>query len=195
MVLSEVLGSDAPTLPGRHLAVALARLNYNEKERTVELAMWPADTLQQARVFYKKPDAIERLLMLTNDQWSVWPNFHFGFMAAGFCWTTTTLPVAEYMSYWRDNIDSVVQIPRSNWNDNWDMLVKAKIVEFAERSGFDNDFTNTQRPTATPRPGLACVFTWSFDEAERLDSSRKFTIAVKDRINQLLGALDEEALG
>ena len=195
MVSSEVLGSDAPTLPGRHLTVALARLEYDENERSVELKMWPADTLQQARFFYKKPEAIERIVMLANDQWDVWPNFHFGFMAAGFCWTTTTLSLAEYVSYWRDNIDSVVQIYRQDWDEYWEKLVKAKVVDQTERGNFDNDFTNTQRPTATPRPGLACVFSWSLDEAERLDSSGKFAIAVKERINQLLGALGEDALG
>ena len=85
------LGVMRQPFPGRHLAVALARLEYDENGRSVELKMWPADTLQQARIFYRKPEAIERIVMLTNDQWDVSPNFHFGFMAAGFCWTTTTL--------------------------------------------------------------------------------------------------------
>ncbi len=195
MVSNEVLKSDAPTLPGRHLAVALARLEYDENKRSVELKMWPADTLQQARIFYRKPEAIEQTVMLTNNQWDVRPNFHFGFMAAGFCWTTTTLSLADYVLYWSENIDSVMQIPRQHWNDYWDKLVKAKVVDQTQRGSFDKDFTNTQRPTATPRSGLACVFGWTLDEAERLDSSGEFTIAVKERINQLLGALGEEVLG
>lgn len=138
--------------------------------------------------------AVERLLMLTKDQWNVWANFHFGFMARGFCWTTSNLPIADYMLYWKDNIDSVVQISRQDWDEYWEKLVQAKIVDPTERSGFDDDFTNTQRPTATPRPGLACVFAWSLDEAERLDTMGQFTIAVKERINQLLRALGEDTL-
>jgi len=140
MVSSEVLGSDAPTLPGRHLAVALARLEYDENKRNVELKMWPADTLQQARIFYRRSEAIERIVILTNDQWDVRPNFHFGFMAAGFCWTTTTLPLAEYVSYWKDNIDSVGQILRQDWGEYWEKLMDAGMVSKQDLESFDNDF-------------------------------------------------------
>ncbi len=92
MILMEVLGSDAPKFPGMHLAVTPAQLNYNRKNRTVELTMWPADTLEQAREFYKRPEAIKRLLMLADEGWRIGPNFHFGFVASGLCWMTTALP-------------------------------------------------------------------------------------------------------
>lgn len=154
--------------------------------------MWPADTLEQARYFYKRPGAIERLLKLVEEGWRVEPNFHFGFMASGLCWMTAPLPLAEYMSYWKDNIDSVRQIQRKDWDGYWKTLVKANIVEASERNKFDNDFTNTQRPTATPRPGLGCAFPWNLDEAEGIDSSGKFVMAVKDRVNQLLGTIGED---
>ena len=193
MILGEVLGSDAPNLPGTHLAVALARLDYKEEGQSVELAMWPADTLQQARVFYKRLESTDRILSLTTEGWEVWPNFHFGFMTTGYCWTKTTISVAEYVSYWRENIDSAVQIPRRDWDRYWDELVGANIAQKAERQIFDSEFTNTRKSVAAPRPGLSCVFSWSLDEAERLDSSGKFTRAVKERINQLLHALGEES--
>ena len=192
MNLREVLGNDAPKFPGKHFAVALAQLYYNMDERSVELTMWPADTLQQARVFYMRPGATERLLALEKDGWRNRPNFHFGFMASGLCWLTAALPVAEYMSYWESNIGSVVQIQRKDWGGYWKELVNTNIVEDSERNKLDDDFTNTQRQTATPRPGLNCVFPWSLAEAERIDSSGKFAIAVKERINQLLGAIGDE---
>ena len=165
MILREVLGDDAPIFPGKHFAVTRAVLSYNMVERNVELNMWPADTLQQARVFYKRPEATERLLALTEGGWRVQPNFHFGFMTSGLCWLTTALPAANYMSYWKKNIDSVVQIQRKDWDDYWKNLVSTRIVEDSERNKFDDNFTNAQRQTATPRPGLNCVFAWNIGEA------------------------------
>jgi hypothetical protein len=78
--------------------------------------MYPADTLEQARVFYDRPNVVERILMLKQEGWSVTPNFHFGFMAKGFDWTTTTLSLAEYLRYWQQNIRHTTQIERQDWN-------------------------------------------------------------------------------
>jgi hypothetical protein len=103
-VLREVLlGSDS-TIPGSHAAVITAYLVYDEKNRHVGLHMYPADTLQQARVFYNRPNAVEGILKLAQDNWKISPNFHFGFMAKGFDWTTTTRPLASYLVYWQKNI-------------------------------------------------------------------------------------------
>jgi hypothetical protein len=134
-ILSEVLGSDAATVPGSHTAVTTAYLTY--QSRQVKLSMYPADTLQQARVFYDRPDVVKQILMLQTEGWSVSPNFHFGFMAKGFCWTKSTIPLAEYTSYWQQHISNTSQIERRDWNEYWDKLVKAKIAEPADREEFD----------------------------------------------------------
>jgi hypothetical protein len=72
--------------------------------------------------------------------------------------------------------------------------VKAKIAEPAGHKQFDRDFTDTKREFASPRPGLKCTFVWSFDDAERLDAQVQLAKAVKERINQLLEALDENKI-
>lgn len=192
-ILSEILGSESATLPGTHTTVTNAYLVY--EGRQVRLRMYPADTLQQARVFYDRPNAVERVLTLQNQGWSVSPNFHFGFMAKGFCWTTTAVPLAEYTSYWKQNIKSTGQIERKDWNAYWEKLVNAKIVDPADREEFDDSFTRTSRPSASPRPGLGCAFVWNLEEAERLDDRGLLTHAVKERINQLLDALGEDVIG
>ncbi len=96
------------------------------------------------------------------------------------------------MSYWKDSIDSAGQVPRKDWNDYWEKLVNEKIVDASEREEFDNGFTRTQRSAATPRPSLVCAFPWSLDEAEQVDSLGKLAMTVKDRLNQLLGAIGED---
>ena len=156
--------------------------------------MFPADTLQQARVFFDQPNIIERSFMLVQKGWTIRPNFHFGFMAKGFGWTTTTATLAEYLEYWQQNIRNTAQIERQEWNAYWNELWKAKIAEPADRDQFDHDFTNTDRQFASPRPGLQCTFAWDLDEAERLDARGQLAKAVKGRINELLEALHEEQI-
>jgi hypothetical protein len=193
VILSEILDTDGTTLPGIHTSVKLARLEYDSKKRLVTLCMWPADTLEQARSFYT-PEAVERLLTLQNEGWSVSPNFHFGFMASGCCWTNSTMSVAEYMRYWLERIDEVRQIERRNWDQYWRNLVDEKIAKPEDRESFDQYFTNTARASATPRPGIKCAFDWPLDEAERLDARGQLRNAVRERINQLLESLGEDRI-
>jgi hypothetical protein len=191
-ILREFLEPDGTTIPGTHTSVKLARLDYDGEKRLIKLRMWPADTLQQARSFYGRPKSVERLLKLQNHGWTVSPNFHFGFMASGYCWSDTSMPVAEYMQYWLEHIGDAGQIERQDWNEYWSDLVKVKIAKATDREEFDLRFTNTDRNWASPRPGLACEYVWNLDEAERLDDvGGKFAKAVRERVNQLLEAIGE----
>ena len=194
-ILSKVLdNADGETLPGIHKSVKLARLEYESEIRLVNLRMWPADTLEQARFFYRRPGTVERVLKLQNEGWSVSPNFHFGFMATGCCWTNATMPVAEYMRYWLERIGDAGQIERRDWDQYWRSLVHEKIAKSEDRESFDGYFTSTARASATPRPGVKCTFNWRLDEAERLDARAQLGNAVRERVNQLLEALDEDKI-
>ena len=191
-ILREILAGNAELLPGTPATVKLARLECRQNQ--IDLHLWPADTLDQARHFYRRAAAAAGIQRLPAHGWLVRPNFHFGFAASGCCWTTTTISLSEYILYWRDKIDATIQIPRRSWNEYWDRLIRDGIAEPADRPEFDTQFVRTKKTTATPRPGLAAVFTWTLEEAESLDAARQFTAAVKGRIDEVLAALGERLL-
>ena len=195
-ILRDVLSNDDYDLPGTHAAVATAYLEYlKPPERQVALAMYPADTLQQARALYVRPNVVERIVKLETEGWTVLPNFHFGFMAKGFCWTKPEMPLVEYLRYWQKNVGTTTKIERHDWNEYWVDLMKTKIAGPNDREQFEVDFTNTKRNSASPRPGLVCRFVWNLDEAERLDGRGQFAKTVKQRINELLEAVGEIPIG
>jgi hypothetical protein len=190
-ILRDVLDTDDTILPGIHRSVKLAHLLYDEEERRIALRMWPADTLEQARSFYTQPEAVERVLAILNKDWNVEPNFHFGFMATGYCRTATAMSVTGYVRYWLEHIAEARKIERPEWDRYWRDLISEEIARPEDRESFDRDFTYTNRGSATPRPGIECTFGWKLDEAERLDARGTLAGAVRDRINQLLEALGE----
>ncbi len=199
-IIKDAIGGEAIrvnsiTLPGRrrHHAVISAHIEYVPEKREVQLAMYPADTLEQARIFYKRPKAPERVLALESKGWGVSPNFHFGFMAKGLSWTRATVSSAEYMRHWQKHIGETRQVDRTDWATFWDQLVSLGFAQETDRELFDRDFTNTDRKSASPRPGIRCSFVWPFEEAERLDTQkiRQFSAAIKQRVNELLVAVDE----
>ena len=69
-------------------------------EGRVELLLYPADTLTQARAFWSNTRIVETVLELRDSGWRVNPNFHFGFMERGLTWTETRTSVDPYAGYW-----------------------------------------------------------------------------------------------
>lgn len=185
-MLAEAIGTSAPMLPNAPQTVALAQLRPGEHGGAV-LSLWPADTLTQARHFYRKSDPYGRLQRLMDRGWHVTANYHHGFTRTGLCWVTATLALAKYVGHWQKNISNARQVPRPLFNIHWQRLVDTQMALASERPKFDRDFVNTARMHATPRPGLWCGYSWPV--AQELHAGE-----IRRRINDLLAALDEGML-
>ena len=168
--------------------IAMAWLGFTGDK--VCLRMYPGDTLTQSRALYGDRSGLNAILALQSDGWHVEPNFHLGFMATGYAWAKTLLPVEKYCEYWINEIGNTNELSRSEWEDYWVKLEHDKIVEANAKEAFVKHFTNTLRQRAHPRPGLSCWYKWSLAEAQRLDSKGKFVEKVRERLNQILSALN-----
>lgn len=193
-IQGEVVGSrEGKGLGWRDLAgtpkIFMAWLGLASDKSGVCLRMYPADTLGQARAFYGDPSAVDAVLALQSGGWRVEPNFHWGFMAAGYAWMKTPLPVEEYCAYWVKEIGETRELTRPDWEPYWAKLQSADIVEAGAKEEFDAEFTRSQRQKAHPRPGLFCEFAWPLPEAKRLDDYGKLVETVRARLNQMLTAL------
>lgn len=189
-----VFGTDKGKAPGwRDIdgtkKIFMAWLGFASDDATVSLQMYPADTLGQARAFYGDPASVDAVLALRSDGWRVEPNFHWGFAAGGYAWTKTPLPVDAYCAYWVGRIADTREIARSDWDTYWAELETDRIVESSGKDAFDREFTASQRQKAQPRPGLFCEYSWPLSEATRLDDRNMLVETVRNRINQMLGAL------
>lgn len=169
--------------------IFMAWLGLASDNATVSLRMYPADTLGQARACYGDPASVDAVLALRSDKWRVEPKFHWGFMAGGYAWSRTPLPVDEYCAYWVDRIADTRELARSDWDSYWAKLEADQIVESLGKETFDRDFTSSKRQKAQPRPGLFCEYSWPLSEATRMDDRDMLVQTVRDRINQMLSAL------
>jgi hypothetical protein len=194
VVLDEIAGGLTKAwleLPGRS-TLTRAFLEFEESPQEVRLTVYPADTLTQARAFYTRPEAVERLLLLRDAGWSVDPNFHFGHMASGFAWTTTDAQLEEYVAHWSERIGCMGVIPREKWEEYWADLVERRFALSDDKKAFDQSFTTKDRHSATPRPGLKCFYSWTLPEAEALDDEGRLATVVAEELNIVLQALGEK---
>jgi hypothetical protein len=203
-VLGEAAGDEAresayaPYIPTPAGAVAGKNAylrQHPDKPQTIELALYPADTLTQARVFYARTDAVKGLRQLAAEPgWAAGPNFHFGYMQTGYAWTATDLDLGAYLDLWTRWIDEEHSRDRSEWDDYWSWLEAHGLAAAADRAEFDRHFTHTRRPDACPRPGLWLSRSWSLDEAAELDARGRFALQVRESLNEALTTLGEPPL-
>jgi len=176
----------------RQAVGAHAYLQLTDDE-LVELSIYPADTLSQAREFYTDRALVERIQALNEqDGWEVRPNFHFGHMQAGYAWTTGACPLGRYLEIWSDQIEQTGRVPRAEWEDYWAWLVQEGIARRADRSDFDRHFTATQRQSADPRPGLEVTRRWSREAAEALDARSQLAAAVHAGLARMMECFGED---
>lgn len=183
------VATPADTVAGRD-----AYLTVLENEE-IELALYPADTLGQAAEFFKRDAAIDGVRKLIAAQgWTVKPNFHFGHMQRGFCWTTSDIDVEGYLRLWQQRIATEGNVPRRGWDAYWEWLIEQRIAKAEDRPEFDRNFTDTARKSATPRPGLSLSRRWPLADAEGLDSRGAFVSSVREALEEALNAVGEPTL-
>ena len=184
-------GAWVPT-PVETGVVEKAYLGMAESGDAIELRLFPGDTLTQARRFYANASAVERFRSLTvSDGWRAEPNFHFGHMQPGFCWTTCTIELDAYLELWQKRISETRPIPREEWGRFWKWLEKNGMAAPEDRAEFDRHFTATGRAKASPRPGLRLVRHWGLNDAERLDVRGRLASEVGTALQLALRALSE----
>lgn len=201
-ILGEAAGADAdrtPTgprvaTPASTVAGRDAYLSLKDEDQA-ELAMYPADTLSQARAFYARQSAVDGVRRLdATEGWEVLPNFHFGHMERGFCWTTSEISMGDYLDLWQAEISAARIVPKDEWSEYWKWLFESKIASQKDLPEFESNFTATARSSATPRPGLYLRRRWPLDDAEQLDSRGAFAGEVRAALNEALGAVGESGL-
>jgi hypothetical protein len=128
-------------------------LQVTEDREGIELAFSPADTLTQARVFYRRAKIVTAVKALAElPGWQVQPNFHFGYRTPGFCWTHGEIELNDYIDLWSLRIaEGEHPVGPSDWGDYWEELVRLRVIDPDDRPEFDRCFRN--RPSAPPAQG------------------------------------------
>jgi hypothetical protein len=156
----------------------------------LSLSVYPADTLTQARAFYPEASVLAKVRELASrDGWKAEPNFHFGHMRSGLCWTTSTIGVDEYIDYWAERIAGTGAVVRAVWDDYWEELIRTGIASERDWPEFKKRFVETKIQKATPRPGIRLQRNWDFVEAEALDSKGALVPEVRSSLESIRFAL------
>jgi hypothetical protein len=168
---------------------ANAYLRVMRDRPEVELALYPADTLTQAKAFYRRYNALAGVRELrSRTGWHARPNFHFGSFQRGYCWTCNQRDLDDYVQFWVGRIARETAIPREDWDRYWSWLETEEIACPADRPEFDRHFVTSNRSLAVPRPGLALSRRWPLQTAQAPGGEDEFRGEVRQALHEALAA-------
>lgn len=162
----------------------------------LDLAIYPGDTLSQARRLYSRMDERmeHRIVELgATPGWSVRPNFHLGFRNRGVLHDDEEpAGLAGYLEYWRSHIDEHHQRPAEDWPAVLEVLAREQVVSSRYPRRFSHEIG--RRSPLHPCPGLLIARAWPLREAEGLARSGELANAVRGAINHALTVIGERPL-
>jgi hypothetical protein len=173
-----------PNILGANAYLAVAA-----DEPVVELHVYPADTLEQARAFYPQADVVAGLKRLdAAGAWKAAPNFHFGHFQRGYCWTCNERDLLAYVAIWVRRIRTEKAVPREDWDAYWSWLEAERIACRRDREEFDRVFVRSKRSSASPRPGLALSRRWPLEVAQARGRENDLAHEVRAALDQARAA-------
>lgn len=138
----------------------------------VRQALWPADTITQARRFFDTVDR-EALFRLEDTGWAVVPNLHFSFMGTHLVWATTTMPVSQYFELFASG-----EVRYGQWSTG-DPHLREALSDWMEggllaeddREQLIRHFLGTRRDHVNVIPGFGVSIAWTIEELARLEQA------------------------
>ena len=156
------------------------RVMIHIESRKLKVGLAPADTVGQARCFYK---AVDKAAFLSLKKWKVKPNLHFSFMGTHLVWAETALGIHEYFDHFSER-SSYGQ--RSADRDTLSRLAcqweHEGLISSADRKKIEDEFINTKRETINIVPGFSVTREWDLSAVIKLEEQGKLEECIIDAL-------------
>jgi len=168
----------------------------------LELALYPGDTMNQARSLYARLDE-KALLQLVDDgdcRCAVRGNLHFSYIGTNLVWASRDaelVDIGTYVQYWKENTSGIRQVTGepTDFEDLFSGLEEAGLITGEDRRRLRKEFSETNRSHVRICPGIAVEFRWSARVAcDNDNASGQLEREIAKRIRQALSTWGQEMI-
>ena len=158
----------------------------------LRLAVWPGDTVTQARRFFDAADRDE-FLALVESGWSISPNLHFSFMSKHLVWADTRIPVEQYFDYYKGARERYGQLAADKktldvWLERW---MKSGLMKSADAKEMRRQFVETDRQHVNVIPGFTLFRVWDLVDVLSLESEDELKAGIVAEFDTALSTWGE----
>jgi len=167
--------------------VSLHPNNGSDGPWPIQLDMCPGDTMNQARALFSSIN-VHSLAGLENNGWSVIPNFHISFRSSNLYWCKSAISLVDYVGYWAREVAAkgLKQVARTDWPAYFAGLQAKGMITLQDAQQIDNRLSSTAMSTINICPGISFQYSWSRDDAIRLEEADTFISAFVDKVQEVL---------
>jgi hypothetical protein len=172
-----------------HLAVT----KKADGDLEITQSLWPADTVGQAREFYKVVDA-ERFFGLKEHDWWVKPHLHFAFMGTQLLWPKTKLSLQTYFEWFRSQPGKYGMKPigedrKLRELDEW---IEEELISMADKEEVSRKFLQTKRNHINVIPGFGVMHSWNLNKLIELEESGELVDRLLEKFDEALASWGEK---
>lgn len=151
----------------------------------LDLELWPADTVGQARRFFNRVDPDE-FLGLAEQGWEVSPNLHFSFMSTHLHWSSTSAEAADYFDLWASGTIAYggTAARGFEYESRLTSMLEHRVITPGDVEELHRHFRDTARNHMNVIPGFRLRYDWPGATAEELDARGELVREVVERIGE-----------
>ncbi|MCY3751305.1 MAG: hypothetical protein OXG54_07900 [Gammaproteobacteria bacterium] len=155
---------------------------------TLDVKLWPAATVNQARRFYKE---VNKTALLGLDDWKVEPNLRFSFIQRPLIDAKTTWPTDRYFDYFADRqssygqMDEATLVPLAKQWENEGLIASDDLQKLQDQ------FNSTNRKTLNVIPGFTVSRTWNLNEVIDLEEQGRLEECIIEALSTPLSSWGE----
>lgn len=156
-----------------------------DSEWEIILAIYPGDTINQARYLYSHIK-LDQVLRLRDAGWRVSPNFHFAFRSSNLVWASSTCSLTDYIEYWIKQVkaNTLGQVQRKDWDSLFKTLSTAGMLDLHDKIQIKEKIIGTHMDRINVCPGIAFLYHWSQSDAINLDNKGAFLSSFIDKVKE-----------
>lgn len=161
--------------------------------RKLRVNLYPADTVAQARDFFRNVDKEAFLSLNESDAWRVEPNLHFSFISRHLIWAKTELDTRDYLNFFSNNLtygqkkkDELLRL-----SNQW---AREGVISSEDCDKIKDQFSKTERSTLNVVPGFSVYREWDLDTVIELEDQEKLESSITEALLRPLKTWAEKEL-
>ena len=139
------------------------------KSWKLQVELYPADTVTQARYFY---NAVDKEAFLSLKEWEIEPNLHFSFASKHLIWAETDLETREYLDRFSDE-SSYGKMDRNRLLRLAVQWEREGLIMAGGLNEIKDQFKNTERQSLNVVPGFSVTREWDPRYRDRVGEARR----------------------
>lgn len=144
----------------------------------LQVELYPADTVTQARYFY---NAIDKEAFLSLKEWEIEPNLHFSFVSKHLIWAETDLETREYLDRFSDE-SSYGKMDRNRLLRLAVQWEREGLIMAGGLNEIKDQFKNTERQSLNVVPGFSVTREWDLDTVIELEKRGELEACIIDAL-------------